>query len=498
MHRWLKIVVLSLAVAAGGAVASSPALGAVQTSTYRPYLVPPQPPRVGSAAVKRLLSGSSVTASRQWIVVRLRGTPYQVGFQNGFLTGQSADYFIQVGLGAPGSASRKVDERIARYYIWRVIPSEYRTELEGITAGLHAAGYPMDSLWDVVAANAWADLPCYARLLPASAARAAGPRAALKALRKGGCSAFIATGAWTVGGKPVMGHNTWSAYDQNFMYNVIFYVHPRRGYDFCYQSAGGQIWSGQDWYENSAGLLLCETTLADSTYNVKGTPVFVRARATAQYDHTVGQAVRTLLTNNNGAYSDEWLVGDRSGAIASLQLGNKAHDLNVTRSGFFGSSNFDWGPRTRAEEGWFADSYAPSNPDRARYLRWKQLARAHAGHIDAAVGRLMEADTYDAYLKRVCPDVRTICGEPEHGDAGVPYSGADDGGAYDAKVATEGMALSGLKLWARWGHPNGDGFSAQLFLQHNPTWAADNGPLAVFGLRTFAAMTPNRWVLLQQ
>ena len=116
-----------------------------------------------------------------------------------------------------------------------------------------------------------------------------------------------------------------------------------RGYDFSYQSAGGEIWSGQDWYENSAGLLLTETTLADTVYTPSGTPVFVRAREAAQYDATVAQAVHTLVHANNGAYSNEWLIGDSTGTIASLQLGGKVYDLHETKNGFFGSSNFDWG-----------------------------------------------------------------------------------------------------------------------------------------------------------
>jgi hypothetical protein len=80
----------------------------------------------------------------------------------------------------------------------------------------------------------------------------------------------------------------------------------------------------------------------------------------------------------------------------------------------------------------------------------------------------------------------------------VPYSSDYEGGAYDAKVCTETMARDGLQLWARWGHPNGDPFSAASFLQSNPKWAAENGPLAVFGLRTFSAQTPNPWVLMGQ
>ena len=467
-----------------------------QALTYTPYLVPPKTPTPKTAAIRKLLKGSSVGAKGGWIVVHLAGTPYQIGFQNGYLTAQSAYFFMQIDLGPTGSADRKASEATAARYVWPKIPAAYRQELQGITDGVKAAGYPKVTLWDVVAANDWADEPAYSQLSGNSVSKAATRSRATKrrALRKGGCSAFIATGRATADGRPVMGHNTWSPYDENFMYNVMFYVHPQKGYRFSYQSAGGQIWSGQDWYVNSAGLMLAETTLADSTYSPKGTPIFVRARAAAQYDKTVAQAVATLRTGNNGAYSSEWLVGDSTGQIASLQLGNKAYDLNTTRDGFFGSSNFDWGKHTRAEEGSNADPWDASNEDYARYVRWTQLRKAHSGQIDFSVGQTMLGDTWDTYLGRTSPDSRTICGEPEHGSRGVAYSGDTADGAYDGKVTTEDMVLHGMQVQARWGHPNGDGFDAARFLAANRSWAADNGTLAVFGLRTFSAQTPNPWV----
>jgi hypothetical protein len=366
-----------------------------------------------------------------------------------------------------------------------------------------------------VAANAWADEDCYATLLPGSVSAA--PRATsaptataapttLTAHRqvKGGCSAFIATGSATADGAPVMGHDTWSPYSGAFMYNVMFYVHPLKGYDFSYQSAGGEIWSGQDWYENSAGLLLTETTLADTVYTPNGTPVFVRAREAAQYDATVAQAVHTLVHANNGAYSNEWLIGDSTGTIASLQLGGKVYDLHETTNGFYGSSNFDWGARTRAEElahdaGWAPDPYNPALVDYARYRRWGELKTAFYGKIDATVGKTMESDTFDTYLATRRPDGRDLCGEPEHGTPGL--LGTDGWvtlpeGATDGKVCTEAMARNGLQSWACWGHGSGDHFSAAAYLAAHPRWPASNGALGVFGLKTFSAQTTDRWVAL--
>ncbi len=499
------IAVLLLGCLGGTAYAHAKCAGG-----YAPYRIPPRVPAPKSQAVRMLLRGSSVTSQDAWIVVHLRGGPDRIGFQNGYLTAQSCDYSILVDVGLPGSDDRKTADTVARRYIWPLVPAEYKRELRGVTDGLRAAGYRHDTLWDVVAANAWADEDCYSTLLPGAdagvrPATSAAAKLGARSARRGGCSAFIATGNATVDGRPVMGHDTWTDYDGGFTNNVMFYVHPGKGYDFTYQSSGGEIWSGLDWYENSAGLLLTETTLADSTFTTSGLPVFVRAREAAQYDATVAQAIHTLVHRNNGAYSNEWLIGDASGKVASLQLGNRVYDLSETRNGFFGSANFDWGPKTRAEEiaGQSEDGPDPYDPavvDYARYLRWGQLKARYYGKIDAGVGMTMESDTYDTYLKKHLPDARDICGQPEYFTPGLLDWDSwvlDPQGATDGKVCTEAMALHGLKSWACWGHGSGNHFSAAAYLSAHPSWASDNGALGVFGLKTFSAQTTDRWVALK-
>ena len=489
-----------LALSAGTAYA-----GTRGATAFAPYHIPPRAPAPASATIRRLLEGSRVTARDAWIIVHLSGGPYRIGFQNGYLTAQSSDYTIQTDFGAPGSSDRVQADTVARRYVWPRVPGEYRRELRGVADGMHAAGFRHDTLWDVVAANAWADLACYTTLLPGGDSAASNAFAvSVRSAHVGGCSAFIATGDATSDGRPVMGHDTWTDYDVAFTNNVMFYVHPLSGYDFTYQSTGGEIWSGEDWYENSAGLLLTETTLCDSTYTTSGLPVFVRAREAAQYDATVAQAVHTLVTRNNGAYSNEWLIGDGSGRIASLQLGDKVYDLSETRNGFYGSSNFDWGPKTRAEEaplnpGWAPDPYDPAVVDYARYLRWGQLEARYYGRIDARVGMTMESDTFDSYLERELPDARDLCGEPEYVTPGLldwDRWVLDPEGAIDGKVCTEAMALRGLESWACWGHGSGDHFDAATWLKIHPGWASDNGALAVFGLKTFSAQSTDRWVRL--
>jgi len=119
---------------------------ATTASTFAPYLVPPHVPPPSSPAVAALLEGSSVTGQNGWIVARLQGSPYQIGFQNGYLTAQSADCGITYDVAALGSRYRKLCDKVAQKYVWPLVPAEYRQELRGIADGLHAAGYTRDTL----------------------------------------------------------------------------------------------------------------------------------------------------------------------------------------------------------------------------------------------------------------------------------------------------------------------------------------------------------------
>ncbi len=459
-----------------------------------------------------LLKGSSVTSQDSWIIVHLKGGPYQVGFQNGYLTAQSSDYSILVDVGAPGSDDRETADKVARRYIWPLVPAEYQQELRGIADGMHAAGYPQDTLWDVVAANAWADEACYATLLPGAQAGAARRRAPPPARRRasarqGGCSAFIATGSATADGRPVMGHDTWTDYDGAFVEQRHVLRPPAQGLRLHLPVVRRRDLERRGLvreqrrsaaHRDHAGRL--------HLHHRRGMPVFVRAREAAQYDATVAQAIHTLVTRNNGAYSNEWLIGDKTGKIASLQLGNKVYDLHADPQRLLRLVATSTGAprpgpkRSPASPADGPDPYNPAVVDYARYLRWGQLKARYYGKVDAQVGMTMESDTFDTYLNKELPDARDLCGEPEYFTPGLLDWDSwvlDPEGAIDGKVCTEAMALHGLKSWACWGHGSGDHFSAAAYLAANPTWAADNGALAVFGLKTFSAQSTDRWVALK-
>ncbi|MCF7936281.1 MAG: hypothetical protein K9L28_08075, partial [Synergistales bacterium] len=426
-------------------------------------------------AAHELLEDSYVLEKDGWHFIHLEGSPYQIGFQRGYHAAESANYIIKTYLGPRGSDYHEKTRTIAREYIWPRIPAEYQEELQGTADGVKARGYDWD-LWDIVAVNQWGDQGVFQEQYE----KDFGSR----------CSAFIATGDATTDGQIVIGHNTWCPYNEDFMYNYIFEVFPDRGHDFRYQSAGACMWSGQDWYVNETGLMITETSLSNPVRDPEGTLLFVRIRRAAQYAHSIDSFLEIMLDRNNGAYPNEWLVGDaKTGEIMSLQLGCKVHDMQRAFNGFFGSSNHPWGVEFRDE----ADSPEPDPAGYryARFRRWKQLKEEYYGEINVTVGRKMLSDHYDTYTEKEQPSARTICGHKELAPADSEQLAPS--GAYDAKVTSSHLVLEHMGMWARWGHPCGMAFDVDAFLEKDPEWAEEHGADHVRYLRIFAEETPNLW-----
>ena len=92
------------------------------------------------------------------------------------------------------------------------------------------------------------------------------------------------------------------------------------------QSYPGGIESGTDWYQNDAGVVLTETTIDQTPFNPGGTPVAFRARMAIQYSNNIDDVVRLLSAQNNGLYTNEWIMGDaKTNEIAIFDLGTQPH-----------------------------------------------------------------------------------------------------------------------------------------------------------------------------
>jgi len=417
----------------------------------------------------KLLAGAYRLDKNGWIFVHLEGNPFQIGYQHGYLLADNINTSWSAAIHVYWSEEEFGDwwyvaRDIARQYVWRKIPAECRVEIIGIVAGLKVAGYNNWDPWDVVAFNAWADIDAYWDAY-FEKERVHSGYIPLPRWEKG-CSAFIATGDATADGQIVIGHNTWAGYAGDSYWNVIFDLKPQKGHEILYQSTGGCIWSGQDWIMNNAGLMVCETTLPGmDVYNIEGIPILVRIRYAMQYTDNIDDWLKVMTYKGNGAYADEWLIGDaKTGEICSLQLGCYHWDIERTFNGFIGSSNYPKGPGVRSETTY--DWTDPTTSGYCRNQRWEQLCEEYYGEIDVEVGKLMLSDHYDVLLEIEEPSRRTLCG---HGEVSPPTYYPS--GAYDGKVTSSNLAYPNLGMWGRWGHPCGTPFTVEDFLEAHPEYS---------------------------
>jgi hypothetical protein len=424
---------------------------------------------VSSAAPDARLRGAfRKPAEAGWIFVHLEGNPAQIGFQHGYLlTPEIEDAKKAIELSTTHEVShnwadlRAVSEKI---FVPK-LPSEYREELQGIADGLKAHGSQLDFV-DLVTMNGFMEFPYYyddakkreARGVPASIGEH--------------CSAFVATGSYTKGGRIVIGHNNWSDYLSGSRWEIIFDIAPASGHHFIMDGVPGLIHSGDDFGINDAGMMITETTISNfHGFDPNGVPEFVRARKAMQYSESIDDFTRIMEDGNNGGYANTWLVGDRkTNEIGRLELGLKTITLERTKDGYFVGSNFPINPKLIAEETDFPSD--PNTPNQVRHRRWDQLMAENKGQIDVEHGKQFETDHYDALTKEIDPNERTICGHIDKSSRGLkpwqdPYGPA---GAVEAKVADSAMAEK-LSFVAGSGHPCGLPFHAAEFLKQHKEYA---------------------------
>jgi hypothetical protein len=302
---------------------------------------------------------------------------------------------------APAEGWKQVRTLVNALFLRR-FEREFLEEMKGIADGAAAAGAKFDNraidLVDVAALNAWEELATLDAALEALPTGLEGVRFPKPAPRPSRCSAFAATGPATKDGKIVFGHITMSDLASASFYNVWLDVAPAKGHRIVMQTCPGGIQSGLDYYLNDTGLLLCETTIGQTRFDVKGMTLASRVRKAAQYAETIDQAVTFLKEENNGLYTNEWLLGDlNTNEIAMFELGT--HKSKLWRSSknewFAGTAGFYWGCNNAKDldvrletvasmEGRpAAVVYRPSDRDRA----WLKLYDAHKGTIDLEFGK---------------------------------------------------------------------------------------------------------------
>jgi len=436
----------------------------------------------------RLRRASRFAERSGWIQVHLEGAPEDIGFQHGYLLAPEIEDNFHV-ISTELTHNEKKDWRffrtVAEQVFWPHIDPEYRQELTGMVEGLKARNGNLD-LWDLVAMNAWLELPYYDEWYNRQH-----PKASPSTGPGDHCSAFVATGSYTKDHRIVIGHNTWTSYSSGERWNIIFDITPARGRHILMDGSAGLIHSGDDFGINSAGIAITETTISGFRgFDPAGAPEFVRARKAMQYSESIDDFARYMEDGNNGGYANTWLVADsKTNEIASLQLGLKNVILQRTKDGFFVGSTLPADPKLIAEETDF-DAKDPNRSENARHARWLQLMEQYRGQIDLAAGQKFLADHFDTVAGSNEASERTLCGHIENSPRGVgtwqaPYAPA---GASESKV-TDAAGIEKMSLTAAFGHACGVNYRASEHLAKHPEFAWMKGILRDMPARGWARFT---------
>jgi hypothetical protein len=408
-----------------------------------------------------------------WTYVHLEGTPEQIGFQHGALLAAEIEDMVGV-IKLESEHSTKRDwafyREAARSMLWPHIDAEYQRELTGIAKGLQSKGSKLD-VWDIVALNGGIELPQY--YVPWLNKREKAVNAP-HILPEGRCSAFIATGSYTKGGKIVIAHNNWSSYAEGARWTVIFDIVPAKGHHILMDGEPGVITSQDDFGVNDAGLLITETTITQfEGWDPEGKPEFVRSRKALQYGSSIDEYAAIIRDGNNGGYANDWLIGDRkTGEIGYLELGLRNTPLWRSKDGYFVSSNFARDPKLMKDE---TPEFNPNNlaaSENARHVTWEKKMANAKGRIDIEMAEQFLADHDDSFTGTVQANERTLCGHVDKVKAGIPewdWAPYYPGGAVTGKVADSEMAAK-MSLVAHAGHPCGDDFHAAEFLAAHPEY----------------------------
>jgi len=408
-----------------------------------------------------------------WTYVHLQGSPAQIGYQHGsLLAAEIEDMVDVVKLESTHNTKRSWEffREAARTMLWPHIDAEYQEELRGIAKGVGSKGVKLD-LWDIVALNGAIELPeYYVPWLDKRERAANSPHIA----PQGRCSAFIATGSYTRGGKIVIAHNNWTSYADGARWTVVFDIQPAHGHRILMDGAPGIITSQDDFAVNDAGLMIAETTITQfEGWKPDGKPEFVRSRKALQYAGSIAEYVGLIKEGNNGGYANDWLIGDRkSGEIAYLELGLRNTPLWRSKDGYFVSTNFARDPQLIQDETDHFDAKNLSSSPNARQVSAEKQIEQARGRIDIELAEQFLADHADSFVGKTEADERSICGHVEKAKRGVPewdWAPYYPGGSVTGKVADSDLAAR-LSIVAHAGHPCGEDFLAAPFLATHPEY----------------------------
>jgi hypothetical protein len=281
-----------------------------------------------------------------WSFVHIEGEPYERGQQYGRLVASELTRFLDKLAVLQDSANPEKGwsnfRVMADSMMLRKYDPEFLEEMKGIADGAAKAGAtfrgrPVDLL-DIVTANSAIDLGELSSANRVSETALTGrsftPEDDTLGKRTDRCSAFIATKSATADGRFITGQMfMWPPSYSGVHWDVILDVVPVKGHRFVMQTFPGGISSGTDWYINASGIVIGETTVAQTPFEPDGTPQSNRIRKAAQYASSIDDVARLLTEKNNGLYTNDWTIADtKTDEGAVFLLGTKKTRLWRTGS----------------------------------------------------------------------------------------------------------------------------------------------------------------------
>ncbi|MDP4116215.1 MAG: C45 family autoproteolytic acyltransferase/hydrolase, partial [Bacteroidota bacterium] len=292
-----------------------------------------------------------------WIFMHIEGEPYQRGVQHGYLAASELKEFINKLAYKKNNSLPQNGWNDLRYaadaVFLRKYDEEYLSEMKGIADGAAKAGATIFGraidLLDIVTLNSDIDIDYSQDALTVTPNQITGKSFLsqeddlLIQERLHKCSGFLATKSATKDSRIVFGQLfMWNGYTGP-SWNIFVDVIPSKGNRLVYETFPGGIHSGTDFYINDKGIMIGETTVNQGPFNPEGTPMSNRIRKAAQYANNIDDVVDILTKQNNGLYTNDWLIGDtKNDETAILILGTYKYKLwRSTKNDFYGNQK-DW------------------------------------------------------------------------------------------------------------------------------------------------------------
>ena len=425
-----------------------------------------------------------------WIYVHIEGSPYERGYQHGYLLyAEIADMIYRWSniihncpliikyLPIDTNSSKyeqlsakwwKECKKLAMKIFWPYYPEEYKQEIKGIADGAKERGVKIYgepiSYEDVLTLNEMYELMSIltnpqksfhplkdifnslASIFPSLSGKEEELASALYPIHH--CNGFAAAGNATKDGNIVISDSVWCggwwySYYIAQRWNVILDIEPSKGHRLIIATSPGYIWSDEDYWQNDAGLAMIETTFIQGVYKLRGLPLAIRARMAIQYGNSIDDIIYYMLKENTGVMNAQWLIADaKEKEVALLEFGLYHYNVIRTKNGFLWSANNPFDFRVRRDILGY------------EFLKAPIFRLAHL---------LLNATGYQYYTLFYTPSERDIKFE----ELGKKYYGRIDAEVVkkimstppitdfttDCKL-TDGNLIFNNSLWAFWGNPH--------------------------------------------